>query len=526
MLVPEPVKKFYVCTSKNLRRDLAEALVEFEEVHMERPEDVPGLKPPSEVSTEYLRLYSELKRSAENLIAHLGKAPEAEWTGGDLTLEEMRALPEEVDRAIGRLLEIQRELERPAKHVKRDIKKKLKEAKAKVLKDLEVLFAKVVHALGQIRGEAAVEKLESDFMLEGVELVLTQGWVPASKAEVLKEKLSSKLAGFLGIEFEGPKKEDKPPTYVRISKIFRPFRLLTHKLYGWPKSRELDPTPITTVLFSLMFGFMYGDFGHGLVLALLGLLIYKKSRSENMRDFGGILVSAGMASMLFGFLYGEAFFIHLTEHSILPAPSKDPMGLISLSLLFGGFELALAFFLQAVNKIIQGDFWGSVLEFRGFGTFFAYVAAFYAAYRNGADMTATVADPLFKLAAFIVMVTVAYPVFESLKHGYGVGEGAVEGITIFLESSLSLLSNSLSFLRLAGFAISHATFGVLAHELAAEATSTAARILPLVIFNVFGMGLEGMVSFIQALRLTFYELFTKFFSAQGRPFISVRELLG
>ena len=446
------------------------------------------------------------------------EAGEAAYRISDLVKEAQPLLSE--------LSKVKEEIDRLTKYVEKGIKKRLKTAKEKALKDLELIFAKVVYALGQIRKEAAIEKLESDFMLEGVELVLTQGWVPASKAEALKEKLSDKLAGFLGIEFEEPKRGDKPPTYIRVSRIFRPFRLLTHKLYGWPKPRELDPTPITTILFSLMFGFMYGDLGHGLVMAFLGGFLYKKSRSENMRDLGGILISAGLASMLFGFLYGEVFFIHLTENSILPAPSRDPMGLISLSLLFGGTELALAFLLQGINKIIQGDAWGSLLEFKGFGTFFAYVVTFYAAYRNGADIAATAADPLFKLAAVIVMATVAYPVFESIKHGHGVGEGAVEATIVFLESTLSLLSNSLSFLRLAGFAISHATFGVLAHELAAEATSAAGRILPMVIFNVFAMGLEGVVSFIQALRLTFYELFTKFFSAQGRPFTSVKDLLG
>ena len=783
MLIPEPVKKFYAYTSKNLRRDLAEALVEFDEVHMERPEDVPGLKPPSEVSTEHLRLYSELKKSTERLIAHLGKAPETRWTGRDLSLEEIKALPDEVDRAIGKLLEIQRELDlaatakrtlkdlekrraelegkieeleamirqyyeaaaaaletdpqklrlaralieidrslarvlylleaglsptssvsdrvevvdraldaldtlranleeaadlmgeeaialrdtlsrleealkvaaakfseaqsaeeslaemrlveqmwdriveagkrvpelspilaerepklerlrqemealeakrdslveegvrrlesarkaveeirlkvsefraraitiraveageaayrisdlvkeaqpllselskvkeemdRLAKYVEKDAKKRLKEAKAKALKDLELVFAKVVHALSQIRGEAAVEKLESDFMLEGVELVLTQGWVPARKAEALKEKLSSKLAGFLGIEFEEPKKGDSPPTYIRVSKIFRPFRLLTHKMYGLPKPRELDPTPVTTILFSLMFGFMYGDLGHGLVLAALGALLLKRSKSENMRDFGGVMLYSGVAAAIFGFLYGEAFFVHLTEHSILPAPAKDPIGLISLAVLVGAAELAISFILEGVNMLLEGDYVGAFLRFKGFGTFAAYTMVVYAAYRNGADISATVADPLFKAAAVIVLLTAAYPIVESALHGHRLAEGVIEGVITFLESTLSLLSNSLSFLRLAGFAISHATFGVLAHELAHHATSTAGRILPMVFFNVFAMGLEGMVSFIQAMRLTFYELFTKFFSASGRRFSRVGELL-
>ena len=79
---------------------------------------------------------------------------------------------------------------------------------------------------------------------------------------------------------------------------------------------------------------------------------------------------------------------------------------------------------------------------------------------------------------------------------------------------------------MAGFAISHATFGVLAHELAHHTTSLAGKLLPMMFFNIFAMGLEGMVSFIQAMRLTFYELFTKFFSASGRRFTRVGELLG
>ena len=155
MLIPEPVKKFYAYTSKNLRRDLAEALVEFDEVHMERPKDVPGLKPPSEVSTEHLKLYSELKRSAERLIAHLGKAPETKWTGGDLSLEEMRALPDEVDGAIGKLLEVQRELDlaATAKRTLKDLEKRRAELEGKI-EELEAMIRQYY--------EAAAAALETD----------------------------------------------------------------------------------------------------------------------------------------------------------------------------------------------------------------------------------------------------------------------------------------------------------------------------------------------------------------------------
>ncbi len=784
MLIPKPVKKFYAYTTKNLRRELAEALVEFDEVHMERPEGIPGLKPPEDASIEHLRLYTELRRAAERVIAHLGRVPTPEQSSYDLSLDEIRSLPDQVDTAIGQLLEVQRELdlaasakrmlkdlskrraelesrvaeieemirqyyeaaaavletdprklrlaralleadrnlariiylveaglapssstsdrtevtkralssiepltaelaeitphmseeeaeqaklslsrleellkvaltkfsdaqsaeeglaemrlveqmwsriveasrkvpelapllaerepklerlkqEMEAIEAKRDqlvkegleklkeagnvaqglrdeiarfrakaitvraveageasyriselvkeaqpllaelsklkeeidkltryaekrFKRELEEKKEGVIKLLEDLFSKIVVGLRQIRPKAAAEKLETEYMLEGVELVLIQGWVPEDKSEELKQKLSSKLAGFIGLELEDPSKNDKPPTYVKLSRIFRPFSLLTHRMYGLPKPRELDPTPITAILFSLMFGFMYGDLGHGLVLAALGALLLKKARSDNMKDFGGVMLSAGIAAAAFGFMYGEMFFVHIFHETILPSPSKDPLGLITLAIVFGAAELAISFILQGINMLIEGDPMGALFKFRGFGTFSAYMLVVYAAYRNGADISATAADPLFKVAAAIVMVTVVYPVFESMMHGHGVAEGVIEGVITFLESTLSLLSNSLSFLRLAGFAISHATFGVLAHELAEHATSAAGRILPMVFFNIFAMGLEGMVSFIQAMRLTFYELFTKFFSASGRKFIKVGELL-
>src|SRR5665647_2157457 len=77
----------------------------------------------------------------------------------------------------------------------------------------------------------------------------------------------------LVLKNEGAEDED-PPTRVSNSRFVKPFEELT-KLYGLPHYDEVDPTPVIAITFPIIFGLMFGDVGHGLVLLLRGLMVGK-----------------------------------------------------------------------------------------------------------------------------------------------------------------------------------------------------------------------------------------------------------
>ncbi|RDD53840.1 MAG: hypothetical protein BA066_02230 [Candidatus Korarchaeota archaeon NZ13-K] len=408
-----------------------------------------------------------------------------------------------------------------------ELREKEKELKQRIID----LSAQLAAAALRMREKALIQRIEM-LMYEGEEISVISGWIPRRKMESFKRKLEERLGEFIAIEFEEAK-EDEAPSKVNVPILLKPVRLLTHRLYGYPSVVELDPTILTAIFFPLMFGMMYGDLGHGITLALFGFFLWKKTGGA-MKELGGLLIYSGIAAAIFGYLYGAFFFTSITEHPIL-SPLHDTMRLMAVALLFGAFQMSVGFLINTMNKMIEGDPFAAFLEYRGFMTLVMYVGAVIAVVRNGADIGGTLRDPLFQAMSVPLLVTCIAPIFRSVKEGHGIGEGLSEMISTLLESVLALLSNSLSYIRLAAFAVIHEVFGVLTNQSLFGKEMVLIGELPILLspavlaifalMNILVMGLEGLLSFIQATRLTFYEFFTKFYRASGREFRRVSELI-
>lgn len=448
----------------------------------------------------------------------------------------------EAERRVGELIEnakpliaekgkLEEELERlnrlADKRFVKELKSKEKELKGRIID----ISSKLAAMAFQMREKALAQRIKM-LMYEGEEISVIAGWLPQSKRDIFKRRLEERLGEFIALEFEEAR-EDEAPSKVSVPRLLKPVRLLTHRLYGYPSVMELDPTLLTAIFFPLMFGMMYGDLGHGITLALFGFFLWRKTGGA-MKELGGLLIYSGIAAAIFGYLYGAFFFTSITEHPIL-SPLHDTMRLMAVALLFGAFQMSVGFLLNTTNKLIEGDAFAAFLEYRGLMTLVMYLGAILAIIRNGADIGGTLRDPLFQAMSIPLLITCIAPIIRSMREGHGIGEGLSEMISTLLESVLALLSNSLSYIRLAAFAVIHEVFGVLTNQslfgketvLLGEFTSLLNPTL-LVIFalmNILVMGLEGLLSFIQATRLTFYEFFTKFYRASGREFRRVSELI-
>ncbi|GEM_PF-1125450 len=459
-----------------------------------------------------------------------------------LTIKEVAA--GEAERRVSELIEearpvitekgkLEEEIEKLKSLLRKEEIERLKQEAEKLLRTIREQAVEIATLALSVRPKALVQKLKT-MTYVGEEIAVTSGWVPASKKEDFENRMKVKLENYLALEYEEPKEAHEAPSKVRLPNFLKPISLLTHKLYGFPSIFEVDPTALTAIFFPIMFGMMFGDVGHGLTLAVFGAFLYAKTRG-GMKDLGGILVYSGIAAAFFGYLYGMVFFVAFTEHPIM-SPLHDTFQLIAVALLFGAFELMVGFVLNTVNKILEGDVFAALFEYKGLATLIMYAGAVYAILRNNAQIMLVLKDPLFQAMVIPLLVTVLSPIYRSIKEGHGIGLGATEAVETFLESVLALLSNSLSYVRLAAFAVIHEVFGVLAAQLIAgqEIISISnigvllspVALISFIFVNVAVMGLEGMLSFIQATRLTFYEFFTKFYKAAGRQFKRVSELLG
>ncbi len=442
---------------------------------------------------------SELIENAKPLIAERGKLSEE--------IEKLKSLSEKEE-----VLRLKDELKKSLANIK---------GKMHVLASLAL----------ELKPKALVQKLRT-MTYVGEEIAVISGWVPQKRRNELDKSLRDNLGRYVAVEFEEVK-EDKAPSKIKMPNIMKPITLLTHKLYGMPSIYELDPTILTAIFFPLMFGMMFGDMGHGLSTLLLGVYLYKKFRGS-MKDLGGLLIYSGIASMFFGYLYGMFFFVEVLKPII--SPLHDTMQLIVVSLLFGALEMEVGFIVNTINKFIEGDLFAAIFEYKGLATVIMYLGAVLAVTWDRAQLNLIAKDPLFLSMGIFLLITMVSPIYRSVREGHGIGEGMSELIAVALEGTLALLSNSLSYVRLAAFAVIHEVFGVLAAQLIAGQEIFSLSNINLLLspvalgsfifVNIAVMGLEGLLSFIQATRLTFYEFFTKFYRASGRQFKRVSELLG
>lgn len=304
----------------------------------------------------------------------------------------------------------------------------------------------------------------------------------------------------------------KAPTLLRNKGFFKHFEFVT-KMFGVPSSNEIDPTPIIAILFLLFYGMMFGDVGHGLLLTLGGFLIYKKIKSE----WFYVLGVSGISSMIFGVLYGSFFGFEEIIKPIWKRPMDNINFFLMVSIGFGIATITLAMILNMINKIIQGEKLELLFDpngFPGISLYWISLGSFLYMLRNGSF-------PMISLVFVLILIVLMY--LKEIIFGEGsVVERIVQGFVEVFEVLLGYLSNTLSFIRLGAFALNHAGL-FLAFYLMAKMSSNAIGSLVIILLgNVLIIGLEGLVVFIQTLRLEYYEFFTRFFKGEGREFKPVK----
>lgn len=428
---------------------------------------------------------------------------------------------------------LEEEIEKLKALTRKEEVEKLKQELENLLNEVKETATKLAALALSIKPKAIIQKLKT-MTYVGEEIAVISGWIPVSRKSEFEENLRNKLKEYLALEYEEPRKGEGIPSKIKLPGFLKPVSLLTHKLYGLPTIFEIDPTLLTAIFFPLMFGMMFGDVGHGLTLAVFGAYLWLKTRG-GMKDLGGLLVYSGIAATFFGYLYGMVFFVAFTEHPIL-SPLHGTFQLMAVALLFGAFELMVGFAINIINKLLEGDIFAALFEYKGVATLIMYIGAVYAVVKDNAQIMVVLKDPLFQTMVIPLLITVMAPIYKSIKEGHGLGEGGAKAFETILESVLALFSNSLSYIRLAAFAVIHEVFGVLAARLIAGqevitlwnlgVLLSPVALISFAFVNLAVMGIEGMLSFIQATRLTFYEFFTKFYQATGRRFRKVSELVG
>lgn len=344
-------------------------------------------------------------------------------------------------------------------------------------------------------------------------------WVPKKEAEPIRRNLEKNCERTLITFSEAEDLPEKmtPPTKLKNNFLMKPFEALV-TIYGVPNYREVDPTAFLGLSYLILFGAMFGDVGQGAVLALLGLLL---CRREENKGYGGLLLRIGLSSVTFGFLYGSLF----GSEEILPALLVRPMENIDFvlysSVVFGIGLLFISFGISIFNLLRRREWEEGLLGRNGLTGFAFYIFLLIALLQAVLKKQILPFSAIAAIEAlFMALMLFRKPLLSALQGRRAEYEGGrqayyIEGGFDLVETLLSLLSNTISFIRIGAFALNHVGLFLAFSTMAAMTGSRAAGILILVVGNAIIIGLEGLIVFIQGLRLEYYELFSKYYRGDG-----------
>ncbi len=370
----------------------------------------------------------------------------------------------------------------------------------------------------------SMERLKGE-MVSTNKVCLFSGWVPANQIKLLKiniEEVTSKQCVFLEQDaLEALRKEGlTPPTKFSNPFFLKPFEGLV-STFGLPNYREIDPTPIAALTYLIMYGAMFGDVGHGIVIALLGILILLVKKLKSFRDFGAIFLGIGLSSALFGLFYGAIFGYENVFKPLWIRPMEHIMDILVVAVLFGAGMIMLGIIISIINSLLEKNYGRLFFSPNGIAGLAFYGSLLYVGYSVMSN------KPFIPYVWIIPAVCVFMIAFEKIleRKLFHHEEGAHDekpsialGFVEVFESSMSFLSNTISFIRVGAFALNHGALMSVVFVLAGMSTNPIVQWIALLIGNLFVIGFEGFIVAIQVLRLEYYEFFVKFFRANGKAF--------
>lgn len=355
------------------------------------------------------------------------------------------------------------------------------------------------------------------------------GFVPRKSVALLEEMLVRTEVDMI---VKDAADEDRLQTPVKLKngKWFKAFESLMG-MYGLPNYGSFDPTKFFTVVYMLLFGIMFGDLGQGLVISLIGALLYRFKKMS----LGKVMVQIGFCSAFFGFLYCSVFGneeILVPVHNklfgsngplIAVGSSEMTLKILFAAVVIGVVLLITSIVLNIITNIRQGNWVETFFSQKciaGLVFYCSLILLVVAKFIPDFNVDVQLLVWLGILLPIILIFLKEFMAHSVREKKFGVEDGIGNYILLnafeLIEITLSFISNTLSFLRIGGFILSHAGLML--------TISIISRMFPnsSVIIAIFGnalvIALEGLIVGVQVLRLEFYELFSCFFDGGGKQF--------
>jgi len=395
---------------------------------------------------------------------------------------------------------------------------------------------------------------------------LLSGWIPADMINQTAGDLSKITHGRTAIRIyvpdEVPEVKDgseKVPVSLKHGGFVKGFEGVIFS-YGAPLYGTIDPTPLVAIFFTLLFGIMFGDSGQGAVLLLLGLLTTGRFRRlAGFKKYSTPLIAVGISSMVMGFITGEVF----TREELFVAPTRaitaaitgrpvdrlltimplaEHGGSVIKLFYFFGFTIGMGILLNSLgliinisNKCILKKYEEAFFAKTGlsglllfwYAIFIALRCIFFKGRFEYFDLAGIIVPCICIFFGPLIWRCIAR---ERPLLSHGIMTFIMEGFVEVMETASGYISNTVSFLRVGAFALSHGVLSYivfrfteeLAHSGGGGPIGSISALLVLIFGNLVIIVLEGMIVAIQVVRLQYYEFFSKFFTETGVEFAPFR----
>jgi len=386
---------------------------------------------------------------------------------------------------------------------------------------------------GTVRRERQVAEAEQR-LARTAKTIYFEVWVLDAHVKEIVERIQKTTGGNCITSEEPVGHGEKQPTIPKpVPSFMSAFEKLT-LASGYPSAHEVNPIPIMTVTFPILFGIMFADVGQGAIFVVLGALLTYFKRKIKLEEAGDIvryfLISSemfilmGLAAIFWGFVFGEFFgpsgVLHpMNLGRIGPfyiggfEPMHEPMKMIRFALLIGALHMSLGLGLKFINCIRERHFKHAPIPVAWLWLLWGGLSMW--SYWGGiSSISRWFAQGMVMLAGLVITPLILLIIFTAIA------EGVMEGIGFGVEVFAETLSHTLSYGRLMALGLVHSVMNYLFLVLGGvEHGHFPPMSIPIVATGtVLVMIIEGLIVFVHTLRLHWIEWFSKFYSGEGIPF--------